>query len=31
MASIDDYTSGKAAKAVKLAYEAMLNLDKPLP
>lgn len=30
MATIDDYKSGKAAKAVKQAYEAMQNLDKPL-
>lgn len=31
MATIEDYTSGKAAKAVKMAYEAMQKLDRPLP
>ena len=30
MATIEQYQSGEAAKAVRLAYEAMQNLEKPL-
>lgn len=30
MATISDYKSGKAAKSVRLAYDTMENLDRPL-
>jgi hypothetical protein len=30
MATIEQYRSGEAAKAVRLAYEAMQSLEKPL-
>ena len=30
MATIDDYQSGKAAKAVRMAYDTMKMLEKPL-
>ena len=31
MATIEEYVSGKAAKAVKTAYDAMAGLESPLP